>query len=85
MSTQVRDWLHSHNEQEREALASAASTSVAYLWQLAGGHRKASAELSARLQKASNNELTLAGMRPDLHDLLNPKDGKEASSQFEAA
>ena len=50
MSTQIRDWLHSHNEQEREALASAASTSVAYLWQLAGGHRKASAELAARLQ-----------------------------------
>jgi hypothetical protein len=71
MSTQVRDWLNSHTDAERSALATSACTSVGYLWQLAGGHRKASAELASRLIKSSKGLLTLEGMRPDLHELLS--------------
>lgn len=71
MSTQVRDWLNSHTDDERTALADSALTSVGYLWQLAGGHRKASVELAARLNKCSKGALTLEGMRPDLHELLS--------------
>ena len=80
MSTQVRDWLNSHTDDERTALAEAACTSVGYLWQLAGGHRKASVELAARLQKGSKGVLTLEGMRPDLHELLSqPKRRRSAA------
>ncbi|MFK3971079.1 hypothetical protein ACI2KS_10170 [Pseudomonas sp. NPDC087358] len=71
MSTQVREWLNSHTEEERAALAASAGTSVGYLYQLSGGHRKASVELSARLNKASKGVLTLEGLRPDLHELLS--------------
>ena len=70
MTTQLREWLHTANEAEREQLAKDASTSVAYLWQLAGGHRKASIELASRLQAASAGRLTIAGLRPDLPALI---------------
>lgn len=79
MSTQLRDWLHSHTDSERASLAVSACTSVAYLWQLAGGHRKASLDLAARLHKASKGALTLEGMRPDLAELLAPKRRRKAA------
>jgi hypothetical protein len=80
MSTQVRDWLNSHTDEERTALADSACTSVGYLWQLAGGHRKASVELAARLNKSSKGVLTLEGMRPDLHELISqPKRRRTAA------
>lgn len=72
MSNQLRDWLHSHSDSERSVLADSARTSVAYLWQLAGGHRNASVELVARLNKASKGALTLEGLRPDLAELIKP-------------
>ena len=71
MTTQLREWLHGATEADRERLAKEASTSVAYLWQLAGGHRKASIELASRLQAASAGALTIAGLRPDIHALIS--------------
>lgn len=71
MSTQIRDWLHAAPNAERERVATEAGTSVAYLWQLAGGHRKATFELAARLLAATRGALTLEGMRPDLEPLLH--------------
>ncbi|WP_434456532.1 hypothetical protein JQR85_13665 [Stutzerimonas urumqiensis] len=80
MSHQLREWLHRHTDSERTQLAESARTSVAYLWQLAGGHRKASVGLISRLSAASNHELTLEGLRPDLHQLLNqPKRRRKAA------
>ena len=38
---------------EREEVAKQAGTTVDYLWQLAGGHRKPSVELAKRLEAAS--------------------------------
>lgn len=70
MCTQLREWLHGATDAERERVATAAGTSVAYLWQLAGGHRKASIELASRLQSASDGALTVSGLRPDIHALI---------------
>ncbi len=66
MSQQLRDWLGRTNTNERQDLADLAGTSVAHLWQLAGGHRKASLELAKRLEDASKGALTIEGLRPDI-------------------
>ncbi len=66
MSQQLRDWLAKASTEERESLAKEARTSVAYLWQLAGGHRRASLKLAKKLQDASGGKLTIEGLRPDI-------------------
>lgn len=71
MSDQLRKWLRDAKADERERVAKSAKTSVAYLWQLAGSHRKASVELASRLQEASGGSITVAGLRPDLHALIS--------------
>ena len=71
MNDHLRDWLASSPNDRRQAVADAAKTTVGHLWQLAGGHRKASAELADRLQDASGGEITIAGLRPDLLDLAH--------------
>jgi DNA-binding transcriptional regulator YdaS (Cro superfamily) len=71
MNEHLREWLARATDKRRQAVAVAASTTVGHLWQLAGGHRKASAELAGRLQDASGGEITIAGLRPDLLDLAH--------------
>jgi len=71
MNDHLRDWLASATNDRRQKVAAAAKTTVGHLWQLAGGHRKASAELAERLQDASESEITIAGLRPDLVDLAH--------------
>lgn len=66
MSDHLRGWLAATSAEERERVAREAKTSVAHLWQLAGGHRKASPSLAERLQDASGGQITIAGLRPDL-------------------
>jgi DNA-binding transcriptional regulator YdaS (Cro superfamily) len=66
MNDHLRDWLGRAANERRQEIAIAANTTVGHLWQLAGGHRKASAELAERLQDASSGEITIAGLRPDL-------------------
>lgn len=66
MNDHLREWLAKTPADERERVAKTAGTTVGHLWQLAGGHRKASAELSERLQDASDLSITIAGLRPDL-------------------
>ncbi len=51
---------------EKHALADRAGTSVAYLYQVAHGHRMAGASVSARL-KAADGRITDAMLRPDLY------------------
>lgn len=72
MSLQIKAWLRESSAEERVRVAAAAVTTVDYLYQLAGEHRKASIELAKRLERASNGALTLAGIRPDLYQLLSP-------------
>lgn len=69
MNDHLREWLAKTPASQRESVAKAAETTVGHLWQLAGGHRKASAELAERLQDASLGEITIAGLRPDLIQL----------------
>ncbi|MFJ7281886.1 hypothetical protein [Pseudomonas sp. NPDC099000] len=71
MNDHLRDWLASATNDRRQTVAAGAKTTVGHLWQLAGGHRKASAELAERLQDASENEITIAGLRPDLVNLAH--------------
>ncbi|MDZ5602573.1 hypothetical protein SJI00_07285 [Pseudomonas sp. RP23018S] len=66
MNDHLRDWLAQASIERRLQVAAGASTTIGHLWQLAGGHRKASAELAERLQDASSGEITIAGLRPDL-------------------
>lgn len=69
MNLHLREWLASASVERREEVAAKAGTSVGHLWQLAGGHRRASADLAGRLQVASGSEITIAGLRPDLEAL----------------
>lgn len=71
MNDHLREWLAKTPADERERVAQRAGTSVGHLWQLAGGHRKASAELAERLQDASEGKITIAGLRPDLVTLAH--------------
>ena len=68
MKTQNRfkTFYDSLSKEEREALATKAGTSVAYLWQLADGRRKAGMSASVRL-KAADYRITDAMLRPDLY------------------
>ncbi|MDS9879307.1 hypothetical protein RMI40_31205 [Pseudomonas protegens] len=66
MNDHLREWLSNASNERRQEVAVAANTTVGHLWQLAGGHRKASAELAERLQDASGEEISIAGLRPDL-------------------
>lgn len=51
---------------ERERLARDCGTTVAYLYQLAGGHRRASAALALKLERASAGVICRCDLRPDL-------------------
>ena len=66
MNDHLREWLATATNDRRRDVAAEAKTTVGHLWQLAGGHRKASVDLAERLQDASNGEITIAGLRPDL-------------------
>jgi len=66
MNDHLREWLATATNERRRDVAAAAKTTVGHLWQLAGGHRKASVDLAERLQDASEGEISIAGLRPDL-------------------
>lgn len=66
MSHQLQTWLSKTPQEQRETVAEKAETTVAYLWQLSGGHRKASLEMAKRLQVATEGALTIEGLRPDI-------------------
>lgn len=51
---ELRYWLNSALPPQRELLAKYAKTSLKYLWHLAGGQRKASAEMAAKIEAASD-------------------------------
>jgi hypothetical protein len=71
MNDHLRDWLANATNDRRQEVAASAKTTLGHLWQLAGGHRKASADLAERLQDASKGEITIAGLRPDLVPLAH--------------
>lgn len=52
-------WMHESTTDEKETVIAVADTSLAMLYQLASGHRKASADLAGRIVKG----LTLVGKK----------------------
>lgn len=46
-----KEWMKESTMPEKKALAAEAKTSLALLYQLAAGHRKASSELAGRIAK----------------------------------
>jgi len=49
----IHDWMSRATKIERQRLADSAETSVAYLWQLSGGHRRPSSSLAEKLENGS--------------------------------
>ena len=61
----LKEFLSGKTEEEIEAFAKEANTSVAYLDQLIRGYRKAGMKVSADLIRASKGAITMEGLRPD--------------------
>lgn len=62
----MRTFLKTTSKTERERVAKEVETTVAYLFQLAGGHREPSVKLAMRLEKASGGLLSRRDLRPDI-------------------
>ncbi|MNC54527.1 hypothetical protein D3C75_1040130 [compost metagenome] len=71
MTTQMQAWLKKATATERSRVAAKAGTSVGYLYQIAGGHRRPSLELSKKLRDATDGALAIRALRPDLYEILN--------------
>lgn len=67
-SMDMKTYLKQATPDEREVTASAAGTSVGYLYLIAGGHRRPSTDLTKRLVEAEP-KLTLSGLRPDIWEI----------------
>ncbi|WAR46937.1 helix-turn-helix domain-containing protein [Methylomonas rapida] len=65
--------MKSTKKEERERLANAVGSSVAYFYQVAGGHRKPSASLCVLLEQHSNGLLTKEELRPEFFGPTNHK------------
>ena len=55
--TTLKEWLQNHDQAQREQLADKCSTSIGYLYQLAGGHRFPSLKLSMRIEKYTDGQV----------------------------
>jgi DNA-binding transcriptional regulator YdaS (Cro superfamily) len=63
----ITDYLDSLSPKERSEFAERASTSLAYLSQLANGHRKAGLKTVHAIEVASNGVVTGSDLRPDVY------------------
>lgn len=61
----MKNYLKQAAPCDRKTLADAAGTSVAYLYLIGGGHRRAGPELCKKLV-AAEPKLTLCDLRPDI-------------------
>lgn len=66
------DFLRKLTEIQRMDYAQCAQTTVAYLYQIAGGHSRAGAALTKRLAAASNGFVSVQELRPDLFGDMQP-------------
>jgi DNA-binding transcriptional regulator YdaS (Cro superfamily) len=62
----LRTFWDKHDAAGRESFAKRAGTNSAYLSQLVYGHRRPSPALARALNVASDGEIPLASLRPDL-------------------
>ncbi len=75
----LKTWLNKSSESERLQVADEASTTVGYLWQIAGSHREAGAKLARRIesatQKVTPGRVVQAGeLRPDIFGAPEPSE-----------
>lgn len=62
----LRDYIKSLGPERREDYALRSGTTVAYLFQLAGGHSKPSGQLARRLATESGFLVSTQELRPDI-------------------
>lgn len=62
----LKTYVNSLDPSAREEYARRAQTTVAYLYQLTGGHRAPSPGLAKRLHIESGRKVHLAKLRPDI-------------------
>ena len=63
---ELKEYFYTLTPDEREGYATRSGTTVAYLIQLIGGHRRASPELAKALSKESDEQVPLFKIRPDI-------------------
>jgi hypothetical protein len=64
----MKQFLKEFGREEGGRLAKASGTTLAYLDQIAGGHRKPGFDLTKRLVQESGGRLSRIGLRPDVYD-----------------
>lgn len=62
----IKSFIEPMSADEKAAFAERAKTSVAYLSQLANGHRKAGLKTVHAIEQASNGSVTGHDLRPDI-------------------
>ena len=60
VTEEFRAWMRTATVRQKQAVATAAGTSLSMLYQLASEARHASSELASRIEKASGKKLTRA-------------------------
>lgn len=60
------NYLKSLTKPERESLAGAAGTSLAYLWQIAYKQRRCNESMAIEIEKASKRAVRVEDLRPDV-------------------
>jgi hypothetical protein len=61
----MKTFMQTSTPEEREKLANSVNSSVAYFYQIAGGHKKPGSQLCKKLVSA-DPRLTLIELRPDI-------------------
>ncbi len=64
----LKTYLSACTRQEKATLVEKLNTSLAYLSQLANGHRKAGASILLKIELATSGKVTPQDLRPDLYD-----------------
>lgn len=62
----LRTYLKMLDKEEKNEFVKKANTSLAYLSQLIGGHRKAGKKTMLAIEKASGGHVTRQELRPDI-------------------
>lgn len=68
----MKTYLAKLNHEEKVSFAKQAKTSVAYLSQLAHGHRKAGLKSIHAVEKATDGQVTRYDLRPDIFPPPDP-------------
>lgn len=63
---ELKEYIRFLTPEERQAFAVKANTSVGYLYQLAGGHRKAGALLAKNIEIITSRRVKAVDLRPDI-------------------